>query len=150
YADFATKEIAADAFAYTPATPLWSDGAQKQRWIVLPPNTKIDISDPNEWKFPVGTKLFKEFRVGGQRVETRMFHKVEANFWSYATYAWSSDESTAAINFGDAVPVGDGGATWQIPTNDDCNECHHGRQDRILGFEQVSLGLPNAQGLTLA
>jgi len=44
----------------------------------------------------------------------------------------------------------DGGDTWNIPTNDDCNECHRGRQDRILGFEQVSLGLPNAQGLTLA
>ena len=35
------------------------------------------------------------------------------------------------------MPVGDGGATWNIPTNDDCNECHRGRQDRILGFEQV-------------
>jgi hypothetical protein len=46
--------------------------------------------------------------------------------------------------------VGDGGVTWNIPTNDDCNECHRGRQDRILGFEQVSLGLPGAQGLTLA
>ena len=60
---------------YTPSTPLWSDGAQKQRWIELPPNTQIDISNPNEWTFPVGTKLFKEFRVNGKRVETRMFQK---------------------------------------------------------------------------
>jgi hypothetical protein len=150
YSDFATKEVAANALSYTPSTPLWSDGAQKQRWIELPPDTQIDISNPNEWTFPVGTKLFKEFRVDGQRVETRMFQKTESNFWVYATYAWNSDDSAATINFGGPVAVGDAGVTWTIPTNDDCDECHRGRQDRILGFEQVSLGLPNAQGLTLA
>jgi hypothetical protein len=149
YADFATKVVAANALAYTPASPLWSDGAQKQRWIELPPDTQIDISNPNEWTFPVGTKLFKEFRVNGQRVETRMFQKTSSTFWAYATYAWNSDDSAATINYGGPVPVGDAG-TWNIPTNDDCNECHRGRQDRILGFEQVGLGLPNAQGLTLA
>jgi hypothetical protein len=150
YDDFATKAVAAGAFAYTPATPLWSDGAQKQRWIELPPNTQIDISNPDEWTFPLGTKLFKEFRVEGKRVETRMFQKVASDFWVYATYAWNGDDSAATINFGGTVPVGDGGTTWNIPTNDDCDECHRGRQDRILGFEQVGLGLPDAQGLTLA
>ena len=150
YADFATKEVAASALAYTPSTPLWSDGAQKQRWIELPPGTQIDISNPNEWTFPVGTKLFKEFRLNGKRVETRMFQKEATDFWVYATYAWNSDDSAATINFGGPVPVGDAGVTWNIPTNDDCDECHRGRQDRILGFEQVGLGLPDAQGLTLA
>ncbi len=152
YADFATKELQANALAYTPSTPLWSDDAQKQRWIELPPNTQIDISNPNEWTFPVGTKLFKEFRLNGKRVETRMFQKTTSAFWVYATYAWNSDDSDATLNFGGpvAVPGGDGGLTWTIPTNDDCNECHRGRQDSILGFEQVSLGLPGAQGLTLA
>lgn len=150
YANFATKEIAPNAYAYTPATPLWSDGAQKQRWIELPSGSRIDISNPNEWTFPVGTKVFKEFRVNGQRVETRMFQKVKADFWVFATYAWSPDASTATINFGGPVPVGNDGGTWTIPSNDACDECHRGRQDRVLGFEQVSLGLAGAQGLTLA
>jgi hypothetical protein len=150
YADFATKQLAANAVAYTPATPLWSDNAQKARWIELPANTQIDISNPDEWTFPVGTKLFKEFRVDGQRVETRMFQKTTSTFWVYATYAWNADDSAATINYGGPVPVGNDGGTWNIPSNDDCGECHRGRQDRILGFEQVSLGLPGAQGLTLA
>jgi hypothetical protein len=150
YADFATKEVAGNALAYTPSSPLWSDGAQKQRWIELPPATQIDISNPDEWTFPVGTKVFKEFRLDGKRVETRMFQKAASNYWVYATYAWNSDDSAATINFGGPVSVGDGGTTWNIPTNDDCDECHRGRQDRILGFEQVGLGLPGAQGLTLA
>jgi hypothetical protein len=149
YADFATLQPSPGAMAYTPSTPLWSDGAQKQRWIILPPGSQIDVTNPDEWTFPVGTKLFKEFRVGGQRVETRMFQKLKANDWTYATYAWSADASSATINYGGPVPVGDSG-TWNIPTNDDCLECHKGRQDRILGFEQVGLGLPTAQGLTLA
>jgi hypothetical protein len=150
YANFDSKEVAPNAFAYTPSAPLWSDGAEKQRWIELPSHTQIDISNPSEWVFPVGTKLFKEFRVNGKRVETRLFQKVKSTFWKYATYAWNRDDSAAPINFGGPVPVGDGGDTWNIPTNDDCAECHRGRQDRILGFEQVSLGLPFAQGLTLA
>jgi hypothetical protein len=150
YADLGTKQLAANAWAYTPAYPLWSDDAQKARWIELPAGTTIDVSNPDEWVFPVGTKLFKEFRVGGKRVETRMFQKTTSTFWVYATYAWNGDDSEATINYGGPVPVGDAGATWNIPSNDDCNECHRGRQDRILGFEQVGLGLPGAQGLTLA
>ncbi|HEY5241043.1 MAG TPA: hypothetical protein VIJ22_06245 [Polyangiaceae bacterium] len=150
YADIATKQLAPGAAAYTPATPLWSDNAQKARWIELPPNTRIDISHPSEWTFPVGTKVFKEFRVDGKRVETRMFQKTTSTFWVYATYAWNSDDSAATINYGGLVPVGGDGGTWKIPSNDDCNDCHKGRQDRILGFEQVGLGLPGAQGLTLA
>jgi hypothetical protein len=150
YADFATKEISPSALAYTPSSPLWSDGAQKQRWIELPPGTTIDRSNPNEWTFPIGTKLFKEFRIDGQRVETRMFQKTKTNFWVYATYAWTADATAAPINYGGPVPVGKDGGTWNIPSNEDCNQCHAGRLDRILGFEEVSLGLPAAQGLTLA
>jgi len=150
YASFATKEVAASAQAYAPATPLWSDGAQKSRWIELPPATTIDVTDPNEWTFPVGTKLFKEFRVDGKRVETRMFQKVKSDYWVYATYAWSADDTDAPISYGATVPVGTDGGTWVIPTPDDCDNCHRGRSDRILGFEQVGLGLAGATGLTLA
>ena len=61
YADFAAKEVAANALSYTPSSPLWSDGAQKQRWIELPPDTQIDISNPNEWTFPVGRSCSRSF-----------------------------------------------------------------------------------------
>jgi hypothetical protein len=148
YADFATKRLAAGALPYAPASSLWSDGAQKARWIVLPAGARIDATDPSEWTFPVGTQLFKEFRVAGKRVETRMFQKVSATFWTYATYAWNADDSQAPISFGGPVAVGD--RTWNIPSNEDCDECHRGRRDRILGFDEVGLGLPGAQGLTLA
>src|SRR5579883_3455610 len=47
YADIASKALAPRARSYAPATPLWSDGAEKQRWIALPPGTTIDATDPN-------------------------------------------------------------------------------------------------------
>ena len=77
YAAIASKQIALGVRAFSPAVPLWSDGADKLRWIFLPPGTSIDSSNPNEWVFPVGTKAWKEFSSGGQRVETRLWQKVD-------------------------------------------------------------------------
>src|SRR5262245_21735632 len=54
-------QIASNVHAYTPHYQLWSDSATKRRWIYLPPGTQIDTSDMDFWKFPVGTKLWKEF-----------------------------------------------------------------------------------------
>ena len=149
YSDFASQTLSPSAQPYAPAVPLWSDGAAKERWIELPPGQKIDASNPSEWTFPVGTKLFKQFTYEGRRVETRLFQKTAANFWVHATYEWNADETATSISFGDTVPVDADGGTWIIPTPDDCDSFHRGLSDRILGFEQVLLGLAGATGLTL-
>ena len=61
--------------AYKPQWELYSDGATKRRWLQLPPGTKIDTTDMDYWKFPVGTKVWKEFKLNGKRIETRYFEK---------------------------------------------------------------------------
>ncbi|HEY1532659.1 MAG TPA: hypothetical protein VGF76_01530, partial [Polyangiaceae bacterium] len=147
YSDITAKQIAPGIEAYAPAVALWSDGAQKQRWISLPPGQVIDNSDPNEWSFPIGTKVWKEFSKAGQRVETRLWQKTDTNYWVDATYAWNSAESAAVRSGGGDIPFGTG--TYHIPTSDECTDCHRGRTDRILGFDQVLLGLAGATGLTL-
>jgi hypothetical protein len=148
YADIANKVVAPGIEVYAPAVPLWSDGAQKQRWIRLPSATVIDNSNPVEWKFPVGTQVWKEFSKDGQRVETRLWQKVTATYWVDATYLWNSDESAAVQSKGGDIPFGDGG-TYHVPTQDECEDCHRGAVDNILGFDQVLLGLAGATGLTL-
>jgi hypothetical protein len=147
YANISTKQVAAGVREYAPAVQLWSDGADKRRWIQIPPGMKIDASDPNEWKFPVGTKVWKEFSVAGKRVETRLWQKREERFWIPTTYAWNAGESQATLTKGGDVqgPAG----LYHIPLQDECEDCHRGRTDRILGFEQVSLGLEGATGLVL-
>lgn len=147
YADIAQKQIAPGIEAYRPAVALWSDGAEKQRWISLPKGQQIDNSDANEWLFPIGTKVWKEFSRAGQRIETRLWQKTDDNYWVSATYAWNSDESAAVRSGGGDIPLGNG--TYHIPTSDECTDCHRGRSDRILGFDQVLLGLAGATGLTL-
>src|SRR5690606_11250604 len=93
YASLKQKRIASRVIEFAPAHPLWSDGAAKRRWILLPEGEKIDNSDPSGWTFPVGTKLWKEFKVGDKRVETRLFWKVSPTFWRNGTYAWNEDDS---------------------------------------------------------
>jgi hypothetical protein len=147
YADIEAKDVEADVHEFAPAHELWSDGAEKQRWIHLPEGTQIDSSDPGDFRFPVGTKLFKEFSWNGHRVETRMFWKTGEGRWLKAAYHWNEDE-TAAVRFaGGEVDVA--GETYYIPSAKECDQCHKGRADRALGFELISLGLSGASGLTL-
>ena len=51
------------------------DGAELGRYLLLPRGTTIDTSVMDQWVFPVGTKSWIEFRVGGKLVETRFLWK---------------------------------------------------------------------------
>jgi hypothetical protein len=127
---------------------LWSDGAEKQRWILLPEGKTIDAGNVDNWVFPVGTKAWKEFRIQGRRIETRLFWKVRDDRWMAASYRWSVDERAALRGEGSRVVLPDG-APYDIPSTTQCDECHKGRKDRLLGFEAVSLGQRGATGLSL-
>lgn len=149
YADFGAKTVSPRARSFTPAVAFWSDGAEKQRWVDLPDGTKIDTASMDEWKYPVGTKVWKEFKASGKRVETRFMHKVRDDRWLLATYVWSPDEATAMLKSdGAQIDLG-GGKSYVVPRSSQCNECHKGKKDKLLGFEAISLAQPGAAGLTL-
>lgn len=146
---------------YSPQYPLWSDGAAKARWIFLPPGTAIDTSDPNEWKFPVGTRFWKEFTFLGRKVETRFLWRASADRWVFATYVWN-DASTDAVLAPDAgvrraADLG-GGRSHDIPGIADCRACHGEARPAPLGFNALQLsddrdpnaihGEPLAPGMT--
>jgi hypothetical protein len=150
YSDFATKTISADAKPYTPGVEFWSDGAVKSRFLYLPPGAKIDISDFDDWKFPAGTRVWKEFKVGGKRIETRLYIK-SATDWRHTTYRWNDAETDAVRkDSGEKVATAGGGAPYEIPNTGHCDACHTGKTDQLLGVEAVSLGLATAKGITLA
>jgi hypothetical protein len=96
----------------------------------------------DDWVFPIGTKLWKEFSFG-KRVETRYLEKVGKRVWSYATYAWKEDESNAVLvpesgspNHVEIAP----GIRHSIPGVDDCKACHEGQgRDIVLGFTALQL-----------
>src|SRR5262249_29220815 len=90
YSDIGSFTIAPGIREFAPTYTLWSDGAEKRRWVYLPPGQKIDDSDMDHWSFPMGTKLWKEFRFSGNRVETRLIYKwgPNPNDFLFAAYVW--------------------------------------------------------------
>jgi hypothetical protein len=150
YSDLPSKTVAADAKPYTPGVEFWSDGAEKSRFLYLPPGAKIDISNFDEWKFPNGTKIWKEFKVGGKRIETRLYVKAKDS-WRHTNYRWNDTETDAVRDDkGEKVVIPGRAAPYEIPETFTCNNCHQGRAEPVLGVEAVSLGLPTAKGVTLA
>ena len=118
---------------FTPQYPLWTDGMSKRRWLDLPPGTTVDKSDPDRWEFPRGTKAWKEFSRGTQRVETRLIERLDDGSWSYRTFAWNEDGTEASLAPEEGIPE------RGIPSRDDCLACHEGAPSPILGYSAVQL-----------
>jgi hypothetical protein len=151
YTDFATKTVATENAPYTPGVQFWSDGAEKSRFLYLPPGSKIDITSFDEWSFPKGTKVWKEFKIGGKRIETRFFTKGMDGMWRHTTYRWNDGETDAVRkDNGEKVTIPGQTAVYEVPNTGQCDYCHAGRADQLLGVEAVNLGLSTAQGMTLA
>jgi hypothetical protein len=143
YADFDTLTVDAGHIAFSPQYPLWTDGATKRRWLSLPAGSAIDGSDPDAWIFPIGTRLWKEFSFGGQRVETRYMERQADGQWLYAAYAWSAADGrdaqlAPASGKRGAYPLG-GGKAHTIPSVSDCKVCHQGGRSEVLGFSLIQL-----------
>jgi mono/diheme cytochrome c family protein len=137
----ASGAIAPGNLPFLPQYPLWSDGAAKARWIHLPQGKKIDVSDLDLWRFPEGTKLWKEFSFGGRKVETRMLWK-SGGEWVFATYVWDADQSNARLapaeGIADVVELAPG-KHHSIPSLADCAACHRSSPATVLGFSALQL-----------
>ncbi len=138
-----SAEVGESVIAFAPQYALWSDGAQKRRWIALPPGASIDASRTDAWKFPIGTRLWKEFSQRGRRVETRFIERLADGNWRFAVYVWKEDGNDAVL----APQAGirriavaqapDG--RYDIPSRADCLACHEGAATPVLGFSALQL-----------
>lgn len=128
--------------SYEPRFPLWSDGADKRRWVELPSGAQIDTTDMEDWAFPIGTSFWKEFSRAGLRLETRWLVKVGpgAHDWAGAAYIWLSDQSDAVLSPQGAKDVL--GTSHDVPSATECAGCHGGRRSHVLGFSAVQLAAP--------
>ena len=145
YRDGSLTELADGVMAYTPRYELWSDGADKLRYLQLPDGQPIDTSDMDAFVFPVGTKAWKEFSRDGTRLETRLLWKTEDG-WIHVAYAWNEAQTEAIATTRGAEDVL--GTQHDIPTRIECRECHQGAADTLLGVSALQLA-HDGQGLTL-
>ena len=120
---------------------LWSDGASKRRWMMLPAGAKIAIGNDGDFDFPANTTLVKEFSLGETRVETRLFVRHADGGWAGYSYAWNPEQTEAALLPATSVPVRKtfGAATWSYPTRGQCMFCHTPQAGFSLGPEVAQL-----------
>ncbi|MCP3143979.1 hypothetical protein [Pyxidicoccus xibeiensis] len=153
FADVKAGTLAPGVRAFRPQFELWSDGAAKRRWVALPEGGRIDTSDMDAWRFPVGTRLWKEFTRDGVRVETRLLLKFGPGErdWADGAYLWTADGADAVLTPAGAKDVL--GTKHDVPTAAQCDACHGGRSSHVLGFSAIQLahdagpGLLNLDGL---
>jgi len=141
FSDLSSDALAAGVEPYRPQFALWSDGADKRRWVSLPEGAVIDTRDMDDWRFPQGSKLWKEFAVEGKRIETRLLYKSGASDddWIALAYVWNEAQTEAVAAPWGAVDVS---GDHDVPAAGECMACHGGRKGRVLGFSAIQLASP--------
>jgi len=139
YSDFASRALAEGVLAYAVRYPLWADGADATRYLLVPAGKKIDTSDMDHWSFPLGTKSWMEVRRAGVLLETRYLEKSgEAPIgWKYVAYAWSADGKSAIAARSGVVDAL--GTIHDVPSQDQCEQCHSGGRDVLIGVAAIQL-----------
>lgn len=141
---------------YSVRSALWSDAAEKERFVRIPDGAKIhavdcatetelcgdpgaggDGLDDGHWDLPIGTVLVKNFSIEGKRIETRLLMRRNTRVWKGFSYEWNDAGTEANLlpdtNEAKTKPVGTGTQVWSYPTRSQCLECHTQYAGRSLG-----------------
>ncbi len=129
---------------YSLNTPLFSDYAEKMRFVKLPHDEKVSYNDSTVLDFPIGTILIKTFYYfndvrddskGRQLIETRLLLH-EPTGWEALVYVWNEEQTEAYLD----VAGGEKYVTWKnekgkkqkvnylIPNLNQCKGCHNKSQ----------------------
>jgi uncharacterized repeat protein (TIGR03806 family) len=125
---------------YALNTPLFSDYAEKYRFVGLPPGAKAAYRADGAFDFPVGTVLVKTFAYPAdlrrpdekvRSLETRLLIR-KADGWAAQAYVWNAEQTEAVLKRAGArmsVDVVDpeGRARtidYAVPNQNQCKECH--------------------------
>lgn len=126
---------------YFVRSPLWTDGATKRRWLVLPAQETAAVDDSGHLLFPTGSLLLKEFAFdfgdGTRAVEMRVMRR-NTRTWSFFTYRFDEqgegtivdgkDEATFDVWLDDEPVAVD----YLFPDSSSCRTCHNSSR-RVLG-----------------
>jgi uncharacterized repeat protein (TIGR03806 family) len=125
---------------YAVNAPLFSDYAEKARFIALPAGERMVFREQGPFDFPVGSALIKNFfyycdfrqpEKGRRIVETRLLVREERG-WRALTYVWNPEQTDAWLEMAGAeVPVewttAEGKRrklNYSVPNLNQCKGCH--------------------------
>jgi uncharacterized repeat protein (TIGR03806 family) len=127
-------------FEYEVNAPLFSDYAEKKRFIALPPNGQLIYKSEGAFDCPIGTTIIKNFYYSndqsqpeqGRRIlETRLLIK-ETKGWKALEYVWNEAQTEAVLE----VAGANAAITWKnkegknqqldylMPNLNQCKGCH--------------------------
>jgi uncharacterized repeat protein (TIGR03806 family) len=122
---------AAGVLPYDLATPLFSDYADKDRFVWMPAGTAATYHPTETFTFPKGTVIAKTFSYGGQRIETRLLVNGDAG-WAALPYVWNEEQTEAMLELapdprqidyrhasGEMLKI-----DYVIPNANQCKGCH--------------------------
>jgi uncharacterized repeat protein (TIGR03806 family) len=135
------QQPAASVMPYVLNTPLFTDYAEKLRFVRLPEGKSVPYNDSIVFDFPSGTILVKTFyypldfrrlEKGRQLVETRLLI-LEENEWNAYPYIWNAEQTDAYLDVaGDTKQVkyvDEQGKNRQhayyVPNLNQCKGCHN-------------------------
>ncbi|MBU1757193.1 MAG: hypothetical protein KJ703_09465 [Alphaproteobacteria bacterium] len=131
FADAPAQLPAAGVTPYRLNTPLYSDGADKLRFVYVPTGQRFTADGEGLLQFPVGSALIKTFAFGAgaqrQLIETRVLLR-RSEGWVALPYRWNDEQTGAvlALAGGRTQVVTPQGETisYRIPNKNQCKECH--------------------------
>jgi len=118
---------------------LWSDGADKRRFLAIPDGTTLHAADNGHLDLPKGGVAVKEFSSDGKRIETRFLRHHTDGTWSAATYEWNDDQTDALLLETAKEKTLPNGQTWSFPGRVQCFVCHTAAAGITLGTESLQL-----------
>jgi len=158
FTDTRGRQLQSQALPYEVASPFWSDGAQKSRWLLLPANGKVTFSPRGPWQFPAGTTFVKHFAMALDErtpeqltpLETRLLVADDDGGYYGVTYQWNRDASDAELVLQrkeQTLRIRDRNGkvrqqAYVYPSPVDCLACHNPKAGYVLGVrtEQLSPG----------
>lgn len=131
FTDLAGQRPAVRVARYELNTPLWSDGADKLRFIYVPDGKALEPDGEGLLRFPVGSAIVKTFAFGkGEErrlIETRvLLHRADG--WLALPYLWNENQTDATLALAGArlpitTPEGET-ISYRVPNKNQCKTCH--------------------------
>ncbi|MEX2173963.1 MAG: PQQ-dependent sugar dehydrogenase, partial [Pirellulaceae bacterium] len=159
FADVARHAMQPGVIPYSVNSPLWSDGAHKERFLAIPhqdgADRRIGYAAKGSWNFPDETVLVKSFALEAtpgdaatrRWIETRFFTR-QAGEWAGYSYRWNDDQTDAELVPAEGLDVELSGAgrKWRFPSRTECMVCHSRAANFVLGLTTAQLNREHDYG----
>lgn len=160
FAQPGTQKPASGVVPFELSTPLFSDGALKQRFVYVPEGKSVQYHDTEAFEFPVGSALIKTFSFPAdyrrpqenvRLIETRVLLRQETGWQAWA-YQWNAEQTDAELKIvgakakistvaADGTPLN---FEYSIPNKNQCKACHSVEGELVpLGPKARNLNRPH-------